>query len=128
MDIRFLFDDNMDEISGFELGNIIISQGDLQCTSLNRKPDQSMMLFITIPHLLKQIRKMIENKEKQVIIEGVDSLYWIKIKKEKNLFIISDDKCLIKEIEQRDLLNAMYMEAKEIWNKYGQYIISDAVR
>ena len=65
MNVLFQFDDNdMDEVSGFELGDIIIIKEGVQCTSLNRKPDQSMMLFITIPNLLNQIKKMIKSRKK----------------------------------------------------------------
>lgn len=129
MNVKFLFDDiDMDEVSGFELGDIIITREGLQCTSLNRTPNQSMMLFITIPNLLKQIRKMVENRQKETVIMGVDSSYSLKIKKEKGKYVISDDKCFISGIEQKELLDAVYLEAKNIWDKYSEYIISDSVR
>lgn len=129
MNVKFLFDDiDMDEVSGFELGDIIITREGLQCTSLNRTPNQSMMLFITIPNLLKQIRKMVENRQKETVIMGVDSSYSLKIKKEKGSYVISDDKCFISGIEQKELLDAVYLETKNIWDKYSEYIISDSVR
>lgn len=129
MEVIFQFDAvNINEVSGFELGDIIIKKGALQCTSLNRRPNQSMMLFITIPNLLKQIKKMIEGEKKEIIIVGVDSSYLLKITKKKNLYIISDDNCMIKSIEEKELLNSVYKAANNIWNKYGEYIISDSVR
>ena len=128
MKVIFQFDDDMDEVSGFELGDIIITKGDLQCTSLKRKPNQSMMLFITIHALLNQIKKMIESRKNEIVIEGVDSSYLLKITKTKNLYTVSDDKCMMKGIEQTELLNSVYQAAKTIWNKYGESIISDSVR
>ncbi len=129
MNVVFQFDDNdMDEVSGFELGDIIIIKGDLQCTSLNREPNQSMMLFITISNLLNQINKMIKNRKREILVVGVDSSYILKITSKKNHYIISDDKCMIKGIEQKELLESVYQAAKCIWDKYGKHIISDSVR
>ncbi len=129
MNVVFQFDDNdMDEVSGFELGDIIIIKGDLQCTSLNREPNQSMMLFITIPNLLNQINKMIKNRKREILVVGVDSSYILKITSKKNHYIISDDKCMIKGIEQKELLESVYQAAKCIWDKYGKHIISGSVR
>lgn len=129
MNVLFQFDDNdMDEVSGFELGDIIIIKEGVQCTSLNRKPDQSMMLFITIPNLLNQIKKMIKSRKKEILVVGVDSSYFLKITSKKNHFFISDDKCMIEGIEQKELLVSVYQAAKYIWDKYGKQIISDSVR
>lgn len=129
MNVLFQFDDNdMDEVSGFELGDIIIIKEGIQCTSLNRKPDQSMMLFITIPNLLNQIKKMIKSRKKEILVVGVDSSYFLKITSKKNHYFISDDKCMIEGIEQKELLVSVYQAAKYIWDKYGKQIISDSVR
>ena len=129
MNVLFQFDDNdMDEVSGFELGDIIIIKEGVQCTSLNRKPDQSMMLFITIPNLLNQIKKMIKSRKKEILVVGADSSYFLKITSKKNHFFISDDKCMIEGIEQKELLVSVYQAAKYIWDKYGKQIISDSVR
>lgn len=129
MNVLFQFDDNdMDEVSGFELGDIIIIKEGVQCTSLNRKPDQSMMLFITIPNLLNQIKKMIKSRKKEILVVGADSSYFLKITSKKNHYFISDDKCMIEGIEQKELLVSVYQAAKYIWDKYGKQIISDSVR
>lgn len=129
MNVVFQFDDNdMDEVSGFELGDIIITKGGKQCTSLNREPNQSMMLFITISNLLNQIKKMIKSRKREIIVVGVDSSYTLKITSKKNHYIISDDKCMIKEIEQNELLDSVYQAAKYIWDKYGKHIVSDSVQ
>lgn len=80
MDVKFLFDDiNMDEVSGLELGDIVITREDLRCTSLNRNPNQSVMLFIVIPNFLNQIRKMFQSGKKETTITGIDSSYFLKI-------------------------------------------------
>lgn len=129
MNVIFQFDDtDMDEVSGFELGDIIITKGDLRCTSLNRKPDQSMMLFLTIPDLLNQIKEMIESRKEEIMIMGVDSSYLLKITYKKDMYSISDDKCVIKGIEQKELLDSVYQAARCIWDKYGKHVISDSVR
>lgn len=129
MNVIFQFDDaDMDEISGFELGDIIIIKGDLQCTSLNRKPNQSMMLFITIPDLLNQIKKIIERKKREISVIGVDSSYTLKIIYQDNKYIISDGKGIIKGLEQKELLESIYQAARCVWDKYGKDILSDAVK
>ena len=88
MNVVFQFDDNdMDEVSGFELGDVIITKGGKQCTSLNREPNQSMMLFITISNLLNQIKKMIKSRKREIIVVGVDSSYTLKITS-KNIIIL----------------------------------------
>ncbi|MBE5871740.1 MAG: hypothetical protein E7294_10850 [Lachnospiraceae bacterium] len=128
MDIIFSIDEvDLNEITGFELGNISINKNELQCTSLNRIPDQSMMIFITISQLLNQIRSMIEKKEKTIIINGVDSSYWIKIQYVNNLFIVSDDRCCIKKINPAELIETVYIAALKFWEKYGNHIESDSV-
>lgn len=129
MNVIFQFDEtDMDEVSGFELGDIIIVKGSLQCTSLNRKPNQSMMLFITIPNLLNQIRKMIKSRKREIFVVGVDSSYTLKITNKNNNYFINDDKCIIKGIKEKELLDSVYQAAKCIWDKYGKHIKSDSVR
>ena len=89
MNVVFQFDDNdMDEVSGFELGDIIITKGGERCTSLNREPNQSMMLFITISNLLNQIKKMIKSRKREIIVVGVDSSYTLKITNKKIIILL----------------------------------------
>lgn len=129
MEISFLFEEfDVGEITGFELGDIIIEKGDFQVSSTDRNPNQSMMLFITIPVLMDSVRKMIEDKQQETEIEGVDSSYVLKVKRKRNAYYISDDKHLIGGIEQRELLNGVYIAAERVWNQYGRYIQSDSVR
>lgn len=87
-----------------------------------------MMLFITIPVLMDSVRKMIEDKQQETEIAGVDSSYVLKVKRKRNTYYISDDKHLIWGIEQRELLNAVYIAVERVWNQYGRYIQSDSVR
>lgn len=89
MEISFLFEEfDVGEITGFELGDIIIEKGDFQVSSTDRN----------------------------------------KVKRKRNAYYISDDKHLIGGIEQRELLNGVYIAAERVWNQYGKYIKSDSVR
>ena len=129
MEIQFLFEDlDVDEVSGFEMGDIVIEKGDFQVSSTNRSPNQSMMLFITVPQWLKAMQKMIESKKQEIQVDGVDSSYILNVRRKKRTYTICDDKYLIEGIEQGELLDSLYMAAERVWIQYGKYIQSDSVR
>lgn len=129
MNTFFLIDDiYANKITGFELGDIIFEKGNEKLSSTGRKPNQSMMLFITVPMLLMELMTMIESSKSEVLVEAVDSSYAFRIFLDKKLYCISDERNRIINIEQKELLISIYHAANSLWNQYGQYIMSKSVR
>lgn len=58
---RWSFDDPSAEVTGLTLGDLAV-EGDLGAvTSKGRRPDQSCMVFASIPHALRVVRRFLLN-------------------------------------------------------------------
>ena len=74
-----------ESLSEFELGDIEIEIDGQIISSKNKKPNQSMMVFIAISDLLDGLRGMIVNGKKEFVFVGADSSFILLFKQGKNV-------------------------------------------
>jgi hypothetical protein len=82
------------EISGFELGGISITIDNIEISSKNKIPDQSMMIFLALSDLLTGIKNLWNGKNKIFKFIGNDSSFTIlfKVKKSNTLELTYENK------------------------------------
>jgi hypothetical protein len=81
--------DDFNGISGFDLGDMTLI-GELgQCTSKGHTPDQSMMIFLSLPDILDGIRKILSSSgRKQYEFVGIDSSFMVLFTKESDGHVV----------------------------------------
>lgn len=80
-------------VDSFSRGHITVEGDDEIISSKGKNPDQSMMIFLSVVHLLDGISNLMDktiNSEFEFI--GVDSSFQFFVKKEVESFIIIDSK------------------------------------
>lgn len=96
--IEFRLNPNFDgDISGLVVGDIYILTSNAVFTSAHRRPDQSMMLLISMVSLLDTVRSMKNNmggKRREFIFVGADSSFMIKfVKNGMDIDVLVDGVC-----------------------------------
>jgi hypothetical protein len=112
-------------ISGFELGGISIKINDKEFSSENKKPDQSMMIFIALSDLLNGIRYIWEGKGREFRFVGADSSFTILFRKIKNnvLYLIQEKE--IAEVDFKQFKDELYFAIEHFYLSYCDKIASD---
>jgi hypothetical protein len=114
-----------DNISGFDLGGISIQINDTEFTSANKKPAQSMMIFIALSDLLDGIRCLWEGKEKEFKFVGADSSFTILFRKdEKNILYLEAGK-QIAETDFKEFRDQCYFGIERFYLSYCDKIAPD---
>ena len=123
--IKIYFSTNQidENLSEFELGDIEIEIDGQIISSKNKKPDQSMMIFIAICDLLDGIKAMLKSRKKEFVFVGADSSFTLFFKQNKNnVYIIYNSKKYIVSLIEfalslRDSVNSFLEENKRFLNK-----------
>lgn len=111
------YDDGV--ISPVEMGHIDVSDGDIVITSRNKKPDQSMMLFLTLSNLLDVVRNIILSKfSKKATFSSVDSSFELYFKVNNQDVYVMGSSQMIKSTKH-DIADSLYMAAFEFYTKYS---------
>lgn len=113
--ISFSLINESDQISGFDLGNIELNIDNTKIiTSSGRKPDQSMMVFVTIIDLLDGLRKLISDKKlidfKLIGADSSFTIHFMKSKKKIKVIINEEELCTV---EQNELIDQVYISCKD---------------
>jgi hypothetical protein len=125
----FYFDQSIENLSGFDLGDIDIIIDGKTISSRGRNPDQSMMLFLTVDDLLDNYRKFLLNKgmNKYTCI-GSDSSFAITfIKVKSNNIIVKVDRKLLYKTERKILTKQIFVACEQFLNNYIDKIPKDDV-
>ena len=120
--IKFVFsiDEIYGDLSGFELGHLDIIANNVTKSSRNRKPDQAMMVFITIADLLNSYCRLIDNKKaKGFKLVGADSSFMVEFKKVKGKSIgVYVDGDLVEKMNESELAKSIYDSCNSFFQKY----------
>ena len=130
LEIKFdIFETDIENLTGLELGDIYISDGKRVCTSKGESSQQSMMIYLFVIDFLRCLMDFSVNKRNVIEVNGIDSSYFIIIKRRKKKCTIEDKKTLICDIEENELVSVLYHSACSFYNQYIQDMnISKAVK
>jgi hypothetical protein len=114
LEISFSLNSYAGILSGFELGNVELKVDNSKIiTSKGRKPDQSMMIFVTIINLLDGLRQLIFFKElTDFKLIGADSSFTIHFMKHKDkikLVVFEEELC---DVELNELVHQVVSSCK----------------
>lgn len=77
-------EENLELVHPLSLGHISICNEDKLLTSKNRTPDQSMMIFLSIPLLLDDISRYFQGERHQIVhFVGTDSSFQFYLQRSK---------------------------------------------
>lgn len=130
LEIKFdIFETDIENLTGFELGDIYISDGRKVCTSKGESSKQSMMIYLFVTDFLRCLMDFSVNKRNVIEVNGIDSSYCIIIKRKKEKCTIEDNKTIIYDVGEKELVDALYHSACSFYNQYVQGMdISNAVK
>lgn len=108
------------EIDGFSRGHITINGSRGSCTSKDHKPDQSMMIFLSMTLLLDGVRQfIIDNKSLNYNFVGVGCSFQFYIKKvEANAVVLNCDQQEIDTISVNEFTMALWVAINSMLSKY----------
>lgn len=111
-----------DEITGFELGGISIKIGNKEFSSENKKPDQSMMIFLAVSDLLNGIKSLWEGKSDKFQFVGTDSSFSILFKKKKKDILQLIHEKEVAEVEFKKFKDECYYSINRFYLTYCEKI------
>lgn len=116
--------ENDNEIDDFSLGHMTIIGTLNSCTSKGKVPNQSMMIFISIPLLLDGIRQFLNDKKSLTYnFVGVDcSFQFFLLKVEKEEIVIKCEKDVIDQVNSNELILAVWNGVQGFTNDFGQHL------
>jgi hypothetical protein len=128
--LSFSIENVSDKISGFELGHIDILTEKGSISSRDRKPDQAMMIFVTMIDLLDGLRELFQKKTKWFQLVGADSSFkinFVRLKEEQIGVYV--DRVLIKQIDEKELSLIVLDSCRSFYDKYRTRLcINDAIK
>ncbi len=95
------------ELSGFDLGDITVIGPHGMHSSRDKAPDQSVMIYLSIAHLLSGICDLSSGRKRVFEFVGADSSYSIIFSRKKDVVAISGGRKPIGETSTRELLRAV---------------------
>ena len=124
MVLRFSLSESQgDEITGYDLGHMEIRNETKLITSANRKPNQAMMIFLSIISLLDGIRKFTKKKSKSFKFVAADSSFSINfVKNKKSGIVVSIGNEFEEIISESDLIKCIYDACSQFYNKWGKQL------
>jgi len=124
MILRFSLSESKDnEISGYDLGHMEIGNDTVLITSANRKPNQAMMIFVSIVSLLDGIRKFTKKKTKSFKFVAADSSFTINfLKSKKSNICISIGNEFEEIIPEGDLIKCIYDACSQFYSIWGKQL------
>jgi len=117
INISFSLNNETCEISGFDHGHVeLIINDTILITSKGKKPDQSMMIFLTIVDLLDGLRKLVNDKKLfEFRLIGVDSSFivdFIKVAHRIKVVVSQVELCVL---NREVLLQQVYVSSKDFF-------------
>lgn len=119
--IQFAFDllPFQGNISPFEMGHMDLKNNNILITSRGKKPDQLMMLFVSMVDLLDTVSKVMSSKSSsKAVFASTDSSFELLFIKGKDNVSVSDRERTI-NINSLGLTSALYVSASEFYKKYA---------
>lgn len=95
------------ELSGFDLGDITITGPQGVHSSKGNTPDQSVMIYLSIAHLLSGICNLSSGRKKVFEFVGTDSSYAITFSRKKDAVAISGGRKPLGESSTKEVLRAV---------------------
>ena len=116
----------LDEIDGFNLGNMIIEGDSGTISSKHRLPDQSMMVFLSIVQLLYGVRHLVVCETvSEFIFVGEDSSFQFAIRKQNDRFYFEEKKGhSIVNVTTKELVTFLWEGVQSFVNDYGHRLDS----
>jgi len=115
------------EINGLSLGHMMIEGKYGTHSSMNKTPDQSMMIFISIFELLDGIRYLVKNPTyKKYDFVGTDCSFRFTIKKKKDkILIIRKKNEIISRTNINEFIKVVFDETQKFVKKYEKFLVAD---
>ena len=112
--IEFTVPELKQEINGLSLGHITIEGKYGIHSSVNKTPDQSMMIFIAIFELLDGVRYLVNNPtRKKYKFIGADCSFSFIVKKKKNkILIIKNNKEIISKTDINQFIKVLFCQTR----------------
>lgn len=125
-----LFETKDDEISGYNLGHINIGNEEKLVSSKNRRPDQSMMIFISIVSFLDGLRSFLTTNKDSFKFVGTDSSFSINfLKRKKSTVRVKVASEFEELITEADLIKCVYDACYKFYRRYEKKLSdSDPVK
>jgi hypothetical protein len=125
VDFLFSLNDNSNLVSGFDLGNIEIISDNMIVSSSGRKPDQSMMVFLTIVDLLDGLGKLLDEKKNMNFkLICADSSFTVLFNKiNGKIKIIVEDQTIC-DVEPNELAKQVFNSCNSFFEKNKDKILS----
>jgi hypothetical protein len=95
------------ELSGFDLGDITVTGPHGAHSSSGKTPDQSVMIFLSMAHLLSGMHDLAEGRRQAFVFVGVDSSYSFTLARKKNRLTISDGRRVLGEVSVAEASRAL---------------------
>jgi len=100
------------DLSGFDLGDITVSGLHGAHSSSGKTPDQSMMIYISLAHLITGVCKLVDGAKRVFEFVGMDSSYSLIFAKNHGKVVVRTRKATIAEAPILDVLRAL---SKGFW-------------
>ncbi|MEU0146132.1 hypothetical protein ABZ119_09245 [Streptomyces sp. NPDC006288] len=75
------------ESSGFDLGDIVCEGDSGMVGSVGHVPDQGMMIYLSVTHLLDSLRVIFTGERKEISFTGSDTSFRLDFERDKSGFV-----------------------------------------
>lgn len=116
------------ELSGFDLGDITVSGPHGVHSSSGKTPDQSVMIYIALAHLITGVCELVDGTRRAFEFVGTDSSYSLIFAKKKGAMVVRARTAAIAEAPASDVLRALSEGVQRfLSNPRNQLLPSDSV-
>jgi len=110
------------ELSGFDLGDMTVTGSFGVHSSSGQRPDQSMMIYLGIAHLVSGVCDLAQGRQKSFEFVGTDSSYSLSFKRRRKEVVVSSGRTLLGEVTMSELLHALSRGVREFLDIPGNQL------